>query len=225
MACTSGSETQRARMRRSFRSRTRDATHSPFAARMTPRRPCWPAGGRRPDPARRPRQRHRDTGRRRPSPLRHRLRAEPLRPRASRRRRVDRRAREGRHRLPAVLPARRLHAVAVVGAAGRRRRARRDTDAGRARLPLRRSPNLLPIPAPAGERPGRHARVAGRHARGARCDRDREGGGPSGKSANPRQPTVFNVDRSTVPDSVWKRIALSPLCCCPKPWMRCEPVS
>ena len=63
-----------------------------------------------------------------------RLRAEPVQPRASRRRRADRRAGRGRHRLRAVLPARRLHAAAVVGAVRCRRAARRDADAGGAGL-------------------------------------------------------------------------------------------
>ena len=51
-----------------------------------------------------------------------------------RRRRVDRSARRRRHRLCAVLPARRLHAVAVDGAVRCRQEPRRHADAGGARL-------------------------------------------------------------------------------------------
>ena len=51
-----------------------------------------------------------------------------------------------RHRLCAVLPARRLHAAAVDDAVRCRRAARRDADAGGARLAAARSPNILLIP-------------------------------------------------------------------------------
>ena len=59
-------------------------------------------------------QRHADADRGRTPHLRHRLRAEPLQPGASRRRCPDRRSGRRRHRLCAVLSARRLHAAAVV---------------------------------------------------------------------------------------------------------------
>ena len=63
-----------------------------------------------------------------------RLRAEPLQPRPSGRRRPDRRARGHGHRLRALLPPRRLHAAAVLDPLGCGGRARRDADAGGARL-------------------------------------------------------------------------------------------
>ena len=57
--------------------------------------------------------------------LRNRLRAEPLQSGASGRRRPDRRTRRRRHRLRAVLPARRVHAAAVRRPVRRRRTTRR----------------------------------------------------------------------------------------------------
>ena len=79
-------------------------------------------------------QRHLRSGRRGAEHLRHRLRSEHVQCGASRGRRPDRRACPSRNRLCAVLPARRLHAVAVDGAERGRHAARRDPDAGRARL-------------------------------------------------------------------------------------------
>ena len=84
-----------------------------------------------------------------------------------------------RHRLCAVLPARRLHAVAVDGAERGRHAARRDADAGRARLapPARAQHPAHPrhfVARTFARKPGRgQPRAAGRRA--DRAGRDREG--------------------------------------------------
>ncbi|WP_175864297.1 aldo/keto reductase [Burkholderia cepacia] len=71
------------------------------------------------------------------------MRAEPLQRRPSRRRRADRRARPRRHRLCAVLSARRLLAAAVVDTV--RRGGATPMQVALAWL-LRRAPNVLLIP-------------------------------------------------------------------------------
>ena len=87
-----------------------------------------------PGASRRTEQRHGDTGRGRAADLQDRLRAEPVQPGASRRRRPDRRSWPRRHRLCAVLSARWLQPVAVVGFVRGRPASRRHADAGGARL-------------------------------------------------------------------------------------------
>jgi pyridoxine 4-dehydrogenase len=100
-------------------------------------------------PSHRAQQRDAEADRRGPrASRRDRLRAEPLQSGASRRRRADRRSRARGHRLCAVLPARRLHAAAIVDAV--------DVAARLGATPmqvalawlLRRAPNILLIPAP-----------------------------------------------------------------------------
>ena len=80
------------------------------------------------------RQRHSDADRARTQDLPDRLRAELLQPRAPRRRRDDRQSGGRRHRLCAVLSARRLQSAAIVDLVRRRRASWRHADAGRAGL-------------------------------------------------------------------------------------------
>ena len=84
------------------------------------------------DPPHRPEQRHGRPGGRGAGDHRHRVRAEQLQPGPPPRRRPDRRLGPAGHRLRAVLPARRVHAAAVVHPVGRRGPARGHADAGRA---------------------------------------------------------------------------------------------